>query len=134
MQRGHHGKHVFGDFVWDVDKENKENSINSEDLANNIFKIMEDAVLKTDMTIVHKKLVILGQTPKSPPGFTSIILIDESHVSAHCYSDRGLLAIDVFTCGKTDPSNVMNDIEKNIKKMYPSLSCLYNKTHNRFHY
>ena len=40
---------------------------------------------------------------KSPPGFAAVVLIDESHVTAHCYSERGILAIDVFTCGKHDP-------------------------------
>jgi S-adenosylmethionine/arginine decarboxylase-like enzyme len=36
---------------------------------------------------------------ESPPGFASIALIDESHMSAHCYSDQGKRAFDVFTCG-----------------------------------
>ena len=36
---------------------------------------------------------------KSPPGFASVILLDESHLSAHCYSTEGMLAIDIFTCG-----------------------------------
>lgn len=40
-----------------------------------------------------------GSLPPSPPGFTSVCLLDESHVSAHCYSEKGMLAIDVFTCG-----------------------------------
>ena len=36
---------------------------------------------------------------ETPPGFTAVCLLDESHVSAHCYSAIGMLAIDVFTCG-----------------------------------
>jgi S-adenosylmethionine decarboxylase len=35
----------------------------------------------------------------SPPGFAAVGLLDESHMTAHCYSDQGLLAFDVFTCG-----------------------------------
>ncbi len=125
-----HGNHVFGDFIWDVCKE----KVDDIELANNIFEIMEKSVRRTSMTIVHKKLVILGQTPESPPGFTSIILIDESHVSAHCYADRGLLALDVFTCGKTQPKPIMDNIEKEIKLLYPSFRCIYNEQHKRFHY
>ena len=126
----YHGYHVFGDFIWDVSAEKVDDTL----LANNIFEIMEKSVRQTSMTIVHKKLVILGQTPESPPGFTSIILIDESHVSAHCYADRGLLALDVFTCGKTDPKPIMNNIEKEIKLLYPTFRCIYNKEHERFHF
>ncbi len=37
----------------------------------------------------------------APPGLASIALIDESHMSAHCYSDQGKLAFDVSTCGST---------------------------------
>ena len=29
----------------------------------------------------------------SPLGFASVVLLDESHVSAHCYSETGLLAV-----------------------------------------
>jgi S-adenosylmethionine/arginine decarboxylase-like enzyme len=49
---------------------------------------------------VHSRAVILGDDGLSPPGFTAVCLVDESHVTAHCYSDRGWLAIDVFTCGQ----------------------------------
>ena len=71
---------------------------------------------------------------ETPPGFTAIILIDESHCSSHCYSDRGWLAIDVFTCGKTNPKLVMNYIEDQIRSDYPSLKCTYRKNHKRFHF
>ena len=46
----------------------------------------------------------------SPPGFAAVVLIDESHVTAHCYSESGLLAIDVFTCGDHDPDCVAEQI------------------------
>jgi len=42
----------------------------------------------------------------SPPGFTAVVMLDESHLSAHTYADRGLVAIDIFTCGHTDPRDV----------------------------
>ena len=125
-----YGNHVFGDFIWDVEKE----IIDHEILANNIFKIMIDAIENTNMTIVHKKLCILGQTETSAPGFTSVILIDESHCTSHCYSDKGWLAIDCFTCGKTDPQIVMDYIVNKIKNEYPSLICTYKQNHKRFHY
>ena len=42
----------------------------------------------------------------SPPGCTAVVMLDESHCSAHSYADLGLLALDVFTCGQTDPRDI----------------------------
>jgi len=50
----------------------------------------------------------------SPPGFTAVCLLDESHVSAHCYADTGQIALDVFTCGSTDPRDVLAYIREEI--------------------
>jgi S-adenosylmethionine decarboxylase len=50
----------------------------------------------------------------SPPGFTAIVMLDESHCSAHAYADLGLMAMDIFTCGKTDPSEVLRLIRERI--------------------
>ena len=129
QEKKHHGNHVFADFIWNADE-----NIDHNLLGERVFKIMENAIKKTKMTIVHKKLCILGESEKSPPGFTSIILIDESHCSSHCYSDRGWLALDTFTCGNTDPKPIMDEIESEIKKYYPSLKCTYLQNHKRFHY
>ena len=57
----------------------------------------------------------------SPPGFAAVVLIDESHVSAHCYSDRGLLAIDIFTCGGNDPAPLADDIHEALQSAVPGL-------------
>ena len=73
-----------------------------------VLDTMRRSVAESAATEVHHKSVVLGcdneegsssSSHSSPPGFTSCVLIDESHVTAHCYSDRGWLAIDVFTCG-----------------------------------
>ena len=42
----------------------------------------------------------------SPPGCTAIVMLDESHCSVHTYADLGLVAMDVFTCGSTNPWDV----------------------------
>jgi S-adenosylmethionine decarboxylase len=42
----------------------------------------------------------------SPPGCTAIVMLDESHCSVHTYADLGLMALDVFTCGNTNPEDV----------------------------
>lgn len=130
----HHGNHVFADFVWDVTKDN----LDGEDFSDHVFgdfvfETMKKAIQQTKMTIVHSKLCILGEGD-SIPGWTSVILIDESHYSSHSYTGRGLLALDVFTCGKTNPVPIMEYTIKELKNKYPSLKCTYFQNHHRFHY
>ena len=50
----------------------------------------------------------------SPPGFAAVIMLDESHCSAHSYADDGLIAIDLFTCGTTNPRDILAAIQKKI--------------------
>ncbi len=50
----------------------------------------------------------------SPPGFTAVVMLDESHCSAHTYADQGLVAMDVFTCGNTEPKDVLRYIREEI--------------------
>jgi S-adenosylmethionine decarboxylase len=50
----------------------------------------------------------------SPPGFTAVVLLDESHCSAHTYADLGLIALDIFTCGSTEPMTVLECIRENV--------------------
>lgn len=50
----------------------------------------------------------------SPPGFACVCLLDESHVSAHSYADLGLIALDLFTCGNTDPKDVFRYLQEEI--------------------
>lgn len=50
----------------------------------------------------------------SPPGFTAIVMLDESHCSAHTYADLGLIAMDLFTCGHTDPRFILQQIREEV--------------------
>ena len=50
----------------------------------------------------------------SPPGFAALIMLDESHCSAHCYAEENQIALDVFTCGDTDPWQVLEFIREKI--------------------
>jgi len=42
------------------------------------------------------------------------VVLDESHCSCHTYADLGLIALDVFTCGRTDPQDVLHFIREEI--------------------
>lgn len=100
-----------------------------------IFNLMIQSLKLSSCREVHKKLVPLGLQGESPPGFTAVVLIDESHITAHCYSDRGWLAIDVFTCGSTSsPSEMIDFIFQNIKSKYPNVNLSQKNQLNRFPY
>ena len=68
----------------------------------------------------------------SPLGFASVVLLDESHVSAHCYSETGLLAVDAFSCGGTDPARIIEVIENELKSSYPNMKINRRKRVERF--
>ena len=74
-----------------------------------ILDLMRQSVRKCGIREVHSHVEIFNGD-LSPPGFAAVVLIDESHVTAHCYSESGLLAIDVFTCGDHDPDCVAEQI------------------------
>lgn len=43
-----------------------------------------------------------------------MVLLDESHCSAHSYADLGLIALDVFTCGNTNPHDVLQYMQEEL--------------------
>lgn len=77
-----------------------------------VLDVMARAAKKAGSTVISQIRYKFG--PDSPPGFTAIVMLDESHCSAHCYADLGLLAMDVFTCGKTDPWDVLRYIREEL--------------------
>ena len=80
---------------------------------------------------VHSHIEIFdGAT--SPPGFAAVVLLDESHFSAHCYSDKGWLAIDCFTCGGTDAEAIVDEIDKQLKQLSPTVVLEQRTTASRF--
>jgi S-adenosylmethionine decarboxylase len=52
-----------------------------------------------------------GLTPLAPPvvhhfdggGVTGFILLAESHIALHTYPELGFIALDIFSCGNSDP-------------------------------
>jgi S-adenosylmethionine decarboxylase len=71
-----------------------------QDLSDWTMSTIKEALMANGIRCVHSHSeVFLDERDGSPPGFTAVCLLDESHVSAHCYSAIGMLAIDIFTCG-----------------------------------
>ncbi|HJM45091.1 MAG TPA: S-adenosylmethionine decarboxylase, partial [Candidatus Poseidoniaceae archaeon] len=88
--------------------------------GDSVLKILEHIVDNSNARRVHSHVENFDGTV-SPLGFAAIVLIDESHVTAHCYSEIGLLAIDIFTCGNTNPNLIADKIEMELMKVLPKL-------------
>jgi len=69
------------------------------------LEVMAWAAEKAGMNVINTCRYKFGHD--SPAGFTCFCQLDSSHVSAHTYSDDGMCAIDIFTCGPTRPENVL---------------------------
>jgi S-adenosylmethionine decarboxylase len=70
-----------------------------------MLNVLAAAAKKAGSTVISQVRYKFGHN--SPPGFTVFVMLDESHCSAHSYAEAGLIAMDIFTCGKTDPENVL---------------------------
>ena len=96
-----------------------------------MLQVLRNCVQRAGVREVHSHVEQFDGT-ESPPGFAAVVLIDESHVSAHCYSDSGLLAIDIFTCGGSDPSALADDIHREVVKAVPEIELAGRKMLDRF--
>ncbi len=85
-----------------------------------MLQILRDCVRRAGIREVHAHVAQFDGS-ESPPGFAAVVLIDESHVSAHCYSESGLLAIDIFTCGGSDPGSLADEIHSIVVDAVPGL-------------
>ncbi len=92
---------------------------------------MRAAVAKSGAREVHAHVEEFDGAV-SPPGFAAVVLLDESHISAHCYSDRGWLAIDCFTCGKTDPARIADVLHAALAECMPELVLMRRERYARF--
>jgi len=117
------GSHVFIDYTGAFFPDNEGHEW--------VLSIMREAVRRSPATEVHSHVVPFdGST--SPPGFAAVVLIDESHLTAHCYADRGMLALDCFTCGSTNPNDIADFIHQALLEGMPSLNLVRRDYVKRF--
>jgi|TARA_B110000263_G_scaffold45186_1_gene37199 S-adenosylmethionine decarboxylase len=96
-----------------------------------VLGILRECVRESGVREVHSHVEIFDGM-ESPLGFAAAVLIDESHVTAHCYSERGLLAIDIFTCGASDSDSVADLIHERLVSENPGLRLVFRKNVERF--
>ena len=118
-----HGTHIFLDFT------GYEAQVDEDGAW--MLELLERAVAQSDARNVHANVVQFDGTV-SPVGFAAVVLLDESHVSAHCYSDQGWLEVDCFTCGGTDPATIADYIQEELTNTMPNLILERRSVHDRF--
>ena len=77
-----------------------------------LVRLLEEAAVISGATVletVFKKF--------DPQGATVICLLAESHISIHTWPEEGKAAVDVYTCGDSDPKLGCNMI---IQQLNPS--------------
>jgi S-adenosylmethionine decarboxylase len=101
----HKGKHLL------IDCRNVPRDLCLDDKR--VLDVMARSAERAGATVISQMRYKFGLD--SPPGFTAIVMLDESHCSAHTYADLGLIAMDVFTCGNTDPKLVFQYIAEELE-------------------
>ena len=96
-----------------------------------VLDILQSAVAKSDAREVHAHVSNFDGSV-SPLGFAAVVLIDESHVSAHCYADEGILAVDCFTCGSVDPAGIADEIHAQLLDAIPTIHLVQRTELDRF--
>ena len=118
-----HGKQICVDYIGCEFNENKGGVW--------MLELMQYAVKSANVREVHAHVEEFDGT-QSPPGFAAVVLLDESHVSAHCYYGKGLLAIDAFTCGDGDPNLIIDIIQNKLSSEMKSIQQVSRNEIKRF--
>ena len=118
-----HGKHVYIDYIgYQYDGSNNGEKI--------LEIMMQSASAGNTRPVFSHVEEFDGQS--SPPGFAAVVLLDESHITAHCYYEKGWLAIDAFTCGDGNPDLIADFITKNLRINMPGLQQMRRELVDRF--
>ena len=118
-----HGKQICVDYIGCDFNENKGGFW--------MLELMQYAVKCANVREVHAHVEEFDGA-QSPPGFAAVVLLDESHVSAHCYYGKGLLAIDAFTCGDGDPNLIIDIIQNKLSSEMKSIQQVSRNEIKRF--
>ena len=118
-----HGKHVYIDYIG-----------YQYDGSNNGEKILEIMIQSASVANIRPVFSHVEEFDgqRSPPGFAAVVLLDESHITAHCYYEKGWLAFDAFTCGDGNPDIIADFITKNLKMNMPGLQQMRRELVDRF--
>jgi len=105
----HRGLHVIGDFY------GVPVSVCLDHTA--MMTAIDEALKVAPCKVLHHFGISLGDD--SPPGFAITYTLDESHLTVHSYADLRRIAVDVFTCGNSNPCLIMAELQKRVDLAEP---------------
>ena len=85
--------------------------------AKKIEQIFKEAARAAKMTV--KASHFFRFTPK---GISGTVIVAESHISIHTWPELGYAAIDVYTCGDSNPEKAVDYILEKIGAKYAHVS------------
>jgi S-adenosylmethionine decarboxylase len=98
------GNHIVADII--VDKTIFKNILH-KNFFSHFDEQIQSSLIKNNMTLLNKVIHFFD----GPEGaFTALYLLSESHLSFHSWPEYNYIAIDIFTCGKCQPKNIIDDI------------------------
>ncbi len=125
MRRGLHAIYDFENLIIPT--------ININTASQDIFNLMQTICEKYHIKVVAKNLVVFSNPEVTPPGFTSCLLLDESHLSFHLYSELGIAAVDFFTCGNpVRGKQAASEFKNCLIEMYPEIKLTHEQYIERF--
>ena len=80
----------------------------------NSLKVIEKA-LKEAVVASGSNLLNLYLHQFKPKGVSGVAVVSESHISIHTWPEEKYAAIDIFTCGKTQPYRALEVLKKYLK-------------------
>jgi S-adenosylmethionine/arginine decarboxylase-like enzyme len=80
-----------------------------------LHQTVQDHIEAAGPTIVHRHL------SETETGFHVDFLLDESHTSVSMHAD-GSFSMDCFTCGDSNPQNILNSVMKDVVEHFPLAS------------
>ena len=132
VSRGHHS---FLDFVGTHYEVNDEDGVIAlHNVVINMITDIREMCEENNIRVVGEKHIVFDGS-KSPIGFTAILLLDESHISLHCYADeKAMLAVDCFTCSThlVNHLRVKDGIKALVKTIFKDSRCILDKQMYRF--
>lgn len=82
-----------------------------------IEQIFTNAAKRANMTVKASHFFRFN-----PAGVSGAVIVAESHISIHTWPEEGYAAIDVYTCGKSDPERAVDYILKEIGAKHAHVS------------
>ena len=78
-----------------------------------------ESLNKTSLTLLD-----ISSHKFNPQGVTIVALLSESHISIHTWPEEGSAALDVFTCGDTNPEVAMMYMIEALQATDYNLKCI----------